>query len=38
MIKVEIKKETKLDGEMKDLSKMLDDYIERFNSEKFIHI
>ena len=34
MIKVEIKKDMKLDGEMKDLSKMLDDYIERFNSGK----
>ena len=34
MIKVEIKKDMKLDGEMIDLSKMLDDYIERFNSGK----
>ena len=34
MIKVEIKKDMKLDGEMKDLSKMLDDYIEKFNSGK----
>ena len=34
MIKVEIKKEMELDGRTEDLSKLLDDYIERFNSGK----
>ena len=34
MIKVEIKKEMEIDGEVKDLSKALDDYIEKFNSGK----
>ena len=34
MIKVEIKKEMMLEGKNKDLSKFLDDYIERFNSGK----
>lgn len=34
MIKIEIKKEMELDGEIRDLSKMLDDYIEKFNSGK----
>lgn len=34
MIKVEIKKEMKIDGEIKDLTKALDDYIERYNSGK----
>ena len=34
MIKVEIKKEMELDGEIKDLTKSLDGYIERFNSGK----
>ena len=34
MTKVEIKKEMKIEGEIKDLSKSLDNYIERFNSGK----
>lgn len=34
MIKVEIKKDMMLEGKNKDLSKFLDDYIERFNSGK----
>lgn len=34
MKKVEIKKEMKIEGAIKDLSKSLDDYIERFNSGK----